>query len=180
MIRKSKADWLNTALELLENQGVQSITIVNLAKVLGVSRSGFYWHFKDREDLLKQLLHYWTHEFTAVITSNPEIITLEPVKRLRHIAYTVFEYDLTKYEITFQNWGKMDPKIAKEVFRVYKLRIDLIRKTYSELGFEGDDLDMRTNLFIGFLNWELTIFKNISKRKMRKLTDLRIQFLTKK
>jgi AcrR family transcriptional regulator len=58
MIRKSKADWLNAALELLENQGVQSITIVNLAKVLGVSRSGFYWHFKDQEDLLKQLLHY--------------------------------------------------------------------------------------------------------------------------
>jgi hypothetical protein len=73
----------------------------------------------------------------------------------------------------------MDSKIAKEIFRVYKLRIDLIRKTFSELGFEGDDLDMRTNLFKGFLNWELTIFKNVSKRRMRKLTDLRIQFLTK-
>jgi hypothetical protein len=36
----------------------------------------------------------------------------------------------------------MDSKIAKEIFRVYKLRIDLIRKTFSELGFEGDDLDM--------------------------------------
>ena len=74
----------------------------------------------------------------------------------------------------------MDSKVAKEVAKVFKYRINFIRKTFSEIGFKGDELDMRTKLFIGFVDWELPSFKKLSKKEMRRLTALRIQFLTKK
>ena len=50
------ADWLKIALRTLIGEGVEQVRILPLAKKLGVSRSSFYWYFKDREDLLNKLL----------------------------------------------------------------------------------------------------------------------------
>ena len=50
--------WLEKALEVLEAEGVNAVKIDRLAKLLETSRSGFYWHFKDRQDLLSCLLHW--------------------------------------------------------------------------------------------------------------------------
>ena len=56
------ADWLKIALRTLIGEGVEQVRILPLAKKLGVSRSSFYWYFKDREDLLNKLLDYWKEQ----------------------------------------------------------------------------------------------------------------------
>jgi AcrR family transcriptional regulator len=33
-------------------QGVDAVRVMPLSEALGVSRSSFYWYFKDRDDLL--------------------------------------------------------------------------------------------------------------------------------
>jgi AcrR family transcriptional regulator len=40
----SKNQWLAKALEALESGGVDGVKIEKLARALGISRSGFYWH----------------------------------------------------------------------------------------------------------------------------------------
>jgi AcrR family transcriptional regulator len=78
MKKKSKDDWFRAALHLVENRGVSYLTITHLAKSLGISRSGFYWHFKDRRDMLTQLLKYWAREYTEVISQNPDFLKGTP------------------------------------------------------------------------------------------------------
>ena len=80
--RVTKAQWLDMALEVLETDGVAGVRIEVLAKRLEISKSGFYWHFKNRDHLLKDMLDYWTHELTEVATENPELLTLKPKSRL--------------------------------------------------------------------------------------------------
>ena len=52
----SKAQWLEAALEVLADKGIEAVKIGRLAERLDITRSGFYWHFKDRRDLLDHLL----------------------------------------------------------------------------------------------------------------------------
>ncbi|MBW1609519.1 MAG: TetR/AcrR family transcriptional regulator, partial [Deltaproteobacteria bacterium] len=66
--RVSKEQWLTKALDTLESSGVESVKIERLAKGLGISRSGFYWHFKNRQDLLEHLLDFWVREYTGIVT----------------------------------------------------------------------------------------------------------------
>jgi AcrR family transcriptional regulator len=80
--RVSKDQWLAKALDTLESSGVEAVKIERLAKALGVSRSGFYWHFKNRQDLLEHLLDFWVSEYTGVVTDNPDVVKLDPKKRL--------------------------------------------------------------------------------------------------
>jgi len=180
MKKKSKNDWLHAALELLEEKGIHSITIINLAKKLKISRSGFYWHFKNRGDLLIELLAYWTREYTEVLSSNPVIINAEPAKRLKLIAEDVFDYELAKYDLQFRMWANEDAVVAKEVNRVYKTRLDLLRKTFAELGFTGTDLEMRTHLFVCYTSWEQIMFWKESTSKLKEMIESRIKLLVTK
>jgi len=50
--RVKKSDWLEKALEILERDGIDEVKIERLARELGVSRSGFYSHFENRQALI--------------------------------------------------------------------------------------------------------------------------------
>ena len=50
--RGSEDIWLDAAYDVLTESGVEAVKIMSLAEQLGLTRTGFYWHFKDREALL--------------------------------------------------------------------------------------------------------------------------------
>ena len=58
----SKTEWLEAGLQALGDSSVAALTVEGLAKSLGIAKAGFYWHFKNRDDLLRQLLDHWTLE----------------------------------------------------------------------------------------------------------------------
>src|ERR1700681_1520041 len=58
--------WLDTARQALIEEGTAGIEINKLAKRLGSSRGGFYWFFKDRAQLLEELLGYWVQTSTVL------------------------------------------------------------------------------------------------------------------
>src|ERR1700688_3229 len=58
--------WLDTARQALIEEGTAGVEINKLAKRLRVSRGGFYWFFKDRAQLLEELLEYWVQTSTVL------------------------------------------------------------------------------------------------------------------
>src|SRR5580693_7668510 len=68
--------WLDTARRALIEEGTAGVEINKLANRLGVSRGGFYWFFKSREQLLDELLAHWAKEgavlFEQVLRSSSD------------------------------------------------------------------------------------------------------------
>jgi AcrR family transcriptional regulator len=178
--RISKDEWLNCGLKALENSGFDGVRIDSLARQLGVARSGFYWHFKDRQDLLTHMLEYWAYEYSEVVTENRVLTEGSPNKRLENVMRTVRDYEFSRFEAAIFVWAQSDP-VARKVFdHVYKVRMNFIGNIFSELGFRGDELDMRVQLFTGYLSWEYTDFCPQSKSKQNRLLKLRLRLLTEK
>lgn len=177
---KSEAEWLETGLQALSKGGVAALTVEGLAKSLGIAKAGFYWHFKNRDDLLRQLLDYWTREFTKVVSANPEVLALKPKNRLIRTAEMILDYDLTRYEIPIRQWALQDAAAARAVRKVNRIRLEFIRSAFSELGFKGDDLEMRSMLFTCYHSWEAPMFQEISRKRRRDLIAKRIELLTSK
>jgi len=176
----SKAEWLEAGLQALSKAGVAALTIEGLAKSLRIAKAGFYLHFKNREDLLHQLLDYWTHEITEVITSNPELLVLKPKSRFIRAAEIILDLDLTRYEIAIRQWALQDAATARAVKKANRLRLDFARKTLSELGFKGEDLEMRSMLFVCYHSWESPMFPEISRKRRRNQIAKRIELLASK
>ena len=57
-------NWIRAAFARLANEGIESVRIELLARDLGVSKGSFYWHFRDREDLLTCVLDRWEADET--------------------------------------------------------------------------------------------------------------------
>ena len=178
--RVSKEQWLSKALDTLESSGVEAVKIERLAKAFGISRSGFYWHFENRQDLLEHLLDYWVRRYTGVVTDDPDVAKLDPKKRLLTTMEMIRDKQLTKYDLAMNSWAKLDPQVHKVVKKVVKMRLDYLRVIFAELGFEGDELEMRTRLFVCYHSWEDTMFPDLSNQKHSKLLKLRHKYLIQK
>lgn len=178
--RVSKDEWLSEAMDTLAREGIGGVNIEKLARKLGIAKSGFYWHFRDRQDLLTQMLEYWIHEYTEVITQNKSITEGPATKRLESMVRTIYDYDLNRFEAAIFIWSQSD-LVAKEAFdRAFEIRLGFIRKVFSDLGFKDDELEMRTQLLAGYTAWEYTVFRQQSKAKQERLLKLRLRLLTKK
>lgn len=176
--RTGKADWFQAALQVLGDEGVSGVRVERLARDLGVTKGGFYWHFMDRQDLLMQLLDYWAHEYTAVVTENVELRMLDPKTRLLRIAEIVLEHDLGGFDLSFWAWAADDREVARRVAGVVRARLEYVEEAFAELGFEGDELEMRTRLFVCYEPWQRTTYPRVSKKRLRELLHLRLALLT--
>jgi AcrR family transcriptional regulator len=175
--RISKAEWLGLALEVLATEGVQGVRIERLARDLGVAKAGFYWHFRDRNDLMQSILAYWKDEYTAIVTKNTDLLVGDPKKRLRKTMVMILDHDLTKYDLAIRDWAAHDPAAAKAVKSVYRMRLEFVRSIFSDLGFRGRQLEMRTRLFVGYHTWEHAMFDDLTKDERHKLLRLRYKLL---
>ena len=174
--RVSKDQWLEVALEELEKGGIPSVRVERLARILSVNKSGFYFHFKNLDDLKKRLLDYWVHEYTEIVTMNPIFHKGEPKTRLALVTKTIQEYDLGKYDLAIRAWAKLDKSAQEAVELVTNIRLNFISEIFSDLGFKGDDLKVRTKLYVSYHTWESATFANVSprlqSRQRKRILDL--------
>ena len=55
---------VETALEMLDDEGLESVTVRRLAAKLGVQAPALYWHFKNKQDILDEMAQ-------AILSSRP-------------------------------------------------------------------------------------------------------------
>lgn len=177
--RTRKAEWLEKALNLLETEGINGVKIDRLAKQLKTSRSGFYWHFEGRRDLLVNLLEYWKHEYTeVVIYGGAHPPDLPPSARLLRVMRMIEEYDLDRFEVPMRAWADHDPRAAEVVAEVYTMRFTFISSILAEMGFTGADLDIRTRLWLSYATHGKAMFGKATRKKQAEMLKLCHQVLT--
>ena len=67
--RLTREDWIAIARKALVASGVDDVKVDVLARRLKVTRGSFYWHFKNREELLEALLDDWEVNYRREIAS---------------------------------------------------------------------------------------------------------------
>jgi len=175
--RVSKHEWLACALEVFARDGEPGVRIEALARQLGIAKAGFYWHFENREQLLKELLAYWSHEYTEVIAGNPKVRSLPADQRLLAALELIYEHRLAGMDVHFQAWAQRDPAVNRKVREVTRTRLSFFRDIFLELGFEEQDAEMRSRLTLGYEANERLLFRFRSDREAREMRRRRCALL---
>jgi AcrR family transcriptional regulator len=161
--RVTRDQWLAKALEVFARTGEGGLHVEKLARELGIAKSGFYWHFRDREDLLDNLFEYWNYEYNDTVMRNPKVVDSAPRERLHAVMTVVFDQNLTEYESSLQSWARKDADIARRYQRALKRRKEFVLDALAELGFEGEAAEMRARSFLSYLITERAAFRAGSK-----------------
>lgn len=175
--RATRADWLTAALRALAEQGPRGLNIQTLAQELNISKTSFYWHFKDKAQLVKALSDLWCHEFTETVTENVELMSSPPRQRLTRAMELVDEFNLGCFDSSFRSLAQIEPHVAKVVREVNRLRLEFAGNAFAELGFSGDSLACRAALWVGYQSSERYVFPEFSSKKRKALAKKRLELL---
>ena len=171
--RVTKAEWLEAALDTFRIEGEPGIRVEGIARKLKVNKSGFYWHFKDRSDLLEQLLLYWEDEYTKVVTENTILRGLPPRDRLLAVMGMVYDHRLAELDVHFNAWALKDKSVDKVVQRVIKRRTEFIGACFLEAGLEPEEARMRARLFVAHESSERLLFRGTKSTLARTYRERR-------
>ncbi|MFT7838237.1 TetR/AcrR family transcriptional regulator [Saccharothrix sp. BKS2] len=137
MKRRTPDDWTGVALRALAEGGVAAVAVEPLAVRLGATKGSAYWHFPNREALLRATVERWEREHTEAVIELVESVE-GPEARLRLLFGTVLEaVDHSSVELAMLA-AKDHPVVAPVLARVTARRIDYLGAVFRDLGFAGD------------------------------------------
>jgi AcrR family transcriptional regulator len=90
MARLSRADWAAAALDALSSSGLAAVAVEPLAVRLGATKGSFYWHFRNRDELIEATLELWQEVSTSAVINRLESLGTPPGQRLRQLFIEVF------------------------------------------------------------------------------------------
>jgi TetR/AcrR family transcriptional regulator, transcriptional repressor for nem operon len=97
-IKTSKEEILQKSMLLIWEKGYHYTSIGDLAATLGMAKSHFYYYFKDKEDLMKEILSYMLEQFTQMLKRIVENTELDTPGKLQKLASKMARfYDFNGY-----------------------------------------------------------------------------------
>jgi len=128
---RTRHDWLRAARLALLHRGPDGVRVEPLARSLGVTKGSFYWHFRDRRELLEALVREWEEE-TQLLTD--ALKTADPLGALPSVLEELArrnrssERGESPSDAAIFAWAAVDPKVAKRAHRAEHQRMLLFRR----------------------------------------------------
>jgi AcrR family transcriptional regulator len=125
---------------------VEAVKVEPLARALGLTKGSFYWHFRDREALLAELLAEWERRAGERILARIEAAGKSPEERLSLLFETVIREGRGALDPAIRAWALTDARAADGLARVDALRLGWLERLFQGLGFAGADARARARL----------------------------------
>jgi AcrR family transcriptional regulator len=146
LTRTPRSSWIDEGLRALAAGGPDAVRIEPLARALGVTRGGFYWHFDDRRALLDEMLDTWERRSTDEVLERVESEGGDPRDKIRRAGALTFSKELLPIDLAVRDWSRRDPAVAKRLRRVDNRRIDYLRSLFGAFCSDEDDVEARAML----------------------------------
>lgn len=148
----TRDDWIDAATEILVSKSVDAIHPATLAKDLGITIGSFYYHFKDRNDLLISVLNKWHEQTTAqVVRSYGDL----PLEQALHEILSLPFHGLTArraamVEFAIRAWARRDEMARQAVREVDEQRLAYYTAALQKSGFSKAEASNRAFLAYSF------------------------------
>ena len=149
-----RAAWTQAALDTLADEGVTGIRVEVLAKRLHVTKGSFYWHFKDRQDLLAGVLETWKDGRIRDIIKQTRP---EPGKEEAQIFHVIDVYSASRnkkgilIELAMREWARRDAQAAATVEEVDAWRLRCARELFLAIGLPLHEASTRSMLLYAYV-----------------------------
>lgn len=146
--RLTRRDWLDLALRLLVEDGIDRVKVLDMARRLGVARSSFYWHFTSTEALHAAMLDEWLAKNTSPILERAMRPAPDIVAAVIHvfdcwIDETAFDPSL---DVAVRLWARRSDKVRSVVLQADTMRMDALKQMFLRHGFAAEEALIRARV----------------------------------
>ncbi|MCK0142624.1 TetR/AcrR family transcriptional regulator [Aliiroseovarius sp. F20344] len=144
--RATKKLWLDAAIELLIKTGADGVKIMPLAERLGLTRTGFYHHFRDRDALLDAMIERWERKNSGNLVAQCDLYAETICEAMFNLQDCWFQSKLFDAQLdrAIRNWADHDRKLKARVDAADAKRKTAIQGMFERFGYPPTDAEIRT------------------------------------
>jgi AcrR family transcriptional regulator len=174
----SREKWLEMAINAMAEQCISKFSLDSLLKAMPVTKGSFYSHFKNRTDFLIALVEYWGRHDTKTVVDEIEALpeSMPAQDKLWELMCVIYDMKFNQYELLIRSMTLEFPEICEVVKAIDRKRLDTVGKLFEEMGFEGDELGMRTLAFVTTMSQDGNVFSDLSTDSYERQLKLRYEF----
>jgi AcrR family transcriptional regulator len=150
------SDWIRIGFSQLAREGIESVRIEVLARELGVSKGSFYWHFRDRDELLMRMLEQWERVEAELLASEESTERDHPNAAARWARFVErsAEPERIREEIAVRAWAGRDQRVAVRVAAIERRKVQVIAGVLAEVGFAKQAAESWSEMvLLVYLGW---------------------------
>jgi AcrR family transcriptional regulator len=149
----TKGDWIAGAWEMLGETGLDGVRVEPLAKRLGVTKGSFYWHFKDRQELLDALFDRWFsigEDYLSPNYGHGE----NAADRIWKLFESVIGRTTRGQTVTLRLFSHKDPDAARRIEDRDAQRLAFLIRELKEIGFPHEEARVRGQIYQAIMTGE--------------------------
>lgn len=143
----STQDWIDAARKMLISEGIAAVKIDRLAKACDVTRGGFYWRFRNRDDLHEQLIDHWRATNGAAFHA---AVSSPGTPQQRYKTLIDMWIDETRFDPQFDNavraWAASSEWVADAVHQMDEERIAALTELFKDGGYQPEESFIRARI----------------------------------
>ncbi len=145
--RGTREVWIMAAYEALLESGIDAVKVLPLADRLGLSRTSFYGHFSDRQDLLNALITLWQTRNTGNLVKRSE----DYAETITEAILNVFDLWLrpelfdSRLEFAVRSWAHADEGLSVLLKEADRVRVEALQAMFERFGYEPRYANIRAN-----------------------------------
>lgn len=158
---KTQDRILNKAIVLFNENGVNSVTTNHIADNLGISPGNLYYHFENKEAIIRAIFSRMVEEMNAVWIPPDNEKPRDPLEALRFVLeksyLLMWEYRFFQRDIN--TLLRKDLELAKQYQKIRKQRwteINSFFQSLVEMGILKQSLDSKTLSDLSKIGWMIT------------------------
>ena len=159
--RGSREVWLAAAKQAFIETGLDAVKIQPLASQLNLSRTSFYWFFKDRRALLDALLEEWEAKNTGAFVAACEAYAETIAEAILNLIVVFHDEDMFEPQLDFavRGWAHQSNEVMSRINTADERRLDVIRTMFRRFGYPLDEADVRARTVyltqIGYISMQV-------------------------
>ncbi|WP_109466724.1 TetR/AcrR family transcriptional regulator [Albibacillus kandeliae] len=159
--RGSREVWLDAARQALLESGLDAVKIQPLATRLNLSRTSFYWFFKDRTALLDALLQAWEEKNTGAFLDACAEYAETPSEAVLNLTGVFFDESRfePQFDFAVRGWAHQSDAVMARVNRADEQRLAAITAMFERFGVEPVEADVRARTIylvqIGYISMQV-------------------------
>ncbi len=146
-LSKRQLEIVNVAMRLIAEKGIQNLTIKNLSGEIGISEPAIYRHFKNKQEILLNIVAAFEVASLAALARIKEK-ELGPLGKLEAFVMSRYEvcaadHDLARVMFSEENFQN-DPELSRRILRMmhsHRTLIDGIVVEAQESGVVRSDIE---------------------------------------
>ena len=142
----TRDDWISGAWDMLGENGLDGVRVEPLARRLGVTKGSFYWHFKDRQQLVEALLDRWFLIWDGQMSPHMEQAA-DPADRVWALFESVVGRVTRGQTVSLRMLSHSDADVARRIEERDAQRLAFLMEQLVAIGFSSDEARVRGQVY---------------------------------